>query len=285
MSGTVPWVAVVTLELLLTQPGTVWRQVPAARSRSMRTEKSPPASRVTEPLGGTIDDPLPADYERSGRKLPGPVLRAARPAEDDAPPGEAEMQDVVHRLDPATARLRDVIGPVERAAATNPVEPIEPTQLDDSPADERGDLNEADEENAVNEREESESTGGPSFPDSEEEAAPTVKTRSSEKVNVTKDPEIGSQEKSTKLAKNEPVVNESKKTVNREKSVVPSDTPKQSDHSSQPVGLLLGLFASLAANVFLLWTAASQRTRYRALVDRRFGRRVVDDDVEMKSPV
>jgi hypothetical protein len=32
--------------------------------------------------------------------------------------------------------------------------------------------------------------------------------------------------------------------------------------------LILGLFASLAANVFLLWTAASQRVRYRALVER-----------------
>ena len=37
-----------------------------------------------------------------------------------------------------------------------------------------------------------------------------------------------------------------------------------------PSGALVGLFASLGANVFLLWVAASQRHRFRALVREMF---------------
>ncbi|HEV3003869.1 MAG TPA: hypothetical protein VGX78_05380, partial [Pirellulales bacterium] len=139
MSGTVPWVAAIALELLVMQPRTVWRQVPAAKGSRPIGAKAPRAAHETGPLGGTIDDPLPADFERSGRKLPGPVLKAARPTDGEGPPSDDTLRDVVHSPDPATARLRDVVGPVQRATATKPAKPPRASKPGDSTEKEGGD--------------------------------------------------------------------------------------------------------------------------------------------------
>jgi hypothetical protein len=73
----------------------------------------------------------------------------------------------------------------------------------------------------------------------------------------------------------------SKPTRTKKKDSVPSGagkaatTPTASTTSDQrptrPSFMLLGLFASVGCNVFLLWIATGQRSRYRALARQAFG--------------
>jgi hypothetical protein len=185
---------------------------------------------------------------------------------------------VVHGPDPAAASLRDVIGPVQRATATKPVKPPRSSKPAESTGKEGGDAGTQGREDSndaplradATEPDDSEAATGPTFPETPDEPAPSRPERSArkaERAEETSDP--SAHEEAAELANNDSIEKNKKKASG--KPATRSDSPEKSEPSSQPVGLMIGLFASLAANVFLLWTAASQRVRYRSLVERGRG--------------
>jgi hypothetical protein len=267
MTGILPLVTATAVGLFAMQPRTVWRQggMPAGGAKSSRAAERA-APRAKQPLGGVIDDPLPRDFERSGRTLPGPVSRPASPIDGGA----------AKRREAATAGLRDVIPSVKRAAASKPVDSAKPRRLvppryeAEEPAEEAG----AEEPDGFNGPE---GPKGPSlgsanldtFPkEPEDQEQPQAKTKFTARPSDRK--------RSASLAKNETSekskdVKANKKAPARREPPSPSDRPQASGKASGvPNGALLGLFASLGTNVFLLWVAASQRHRYRALVRDMF---------------
>ncbi len=285
MTGILPLVTATAVGLFAMQPRTVWRQggLPAgAAKRSRAAERAAP--RATQPLGGVIDDPLPRDYNRSGRELPGPVQRPASPIDGGA----------AKRREGATAGLRDVIPTVKRAAASKPVEGAKPRRLAprryeaEEPAEEAGaketagrtgpeGFNAPDGPNGPDGFKQSDGPKGQSLgsarldtlpEQAEDQEQPQAKTEFTARPSDRK--------RSASLAKNETSeksknAKASKKAPARGEPPSPSDQPQASRKASGvPSGALVGLFASLGANVFLLWVAASQRHRYRALVRDMF---------------
>ncbi|HUY34176.1 MAG TPA: hypothetical protein VMV69_15620 [Pirellulales bacterium] len=261
MTGILPLVTATAVGLLAMQPRTVWRQGagPKSGAKSRQVAKGS-VSEAKGPVGGVIDDPLPADYEHSGRELPGPVLQTARPAGGGGGSRDARPRGAVRRADPATAALPDVIAPVKHAATSKPVE-------ETKPRDTRGD-----------EPSRSEPAAGAKEPDKPKEPSPSPK-KPPELAEKPKEQErtqapTNAKSKSSappSLAKNDKNETKNKKVSAHGEPASPSDRrPERAKTSAAPSGMLLGLFASLGANIFLLWVAASQRSRYRALVRETF---------------
>jgi len=266
MTGILPLVTATAVGLFAMQPRTVWRQggLPASGAKNRRAaERAAPAA--TQPVGGVIDDPLPRDYERSGRALPGPVLRPAGPADGGA----------VRRREPATAGLTDVIPTVRRAAASKPVESEKPRRIA-SPR-----RYEADEPVPEAGAAEPEEPTGPSLVSATSDEVPP-KSKKQERPQAKEHFPARSEERKTSLSGNKAEEKDKKngaqtsrtasKTTSK-KAPTRGEPPSPSDglsSSSKPAGVpsgaLVGLFASLGTNVFLLWVAASQRRRFRALV-------------------
>ncbi|HVC95084.1 MAG TPA: hypothetical protein VND64_15415 [Pirellulales bacterium] len=268
MTAILPLITATAVGLFAMQPRTVWRQggLPASGAKNRRAaERAAPAA--TQPVGGVIDDPLPRDYERSGRGLPGPVLRPAGPADGGA----------VRRRAPATAGLTDVIPPVRRAAANKPVESeksrrnVGPPRYEaDEPAPEADAT--VQEEPTEPDEPQGPSLGSASPRDHSDE--PEERERFQEKRRFR----ARSEQRKTSLSGNEAEEKDktngaqksettSKKAPTRGEPPSPSDGLSSSSKAAEvPSGALIGLFASLGTNVFLIWVAASQRRRFRALV-------------------
>jgi hypothetical protein len=294
MTGILPLVTATALAAFAAPPRTVWRQVEPARRSSVGGQAADEAG----PLGGTIDDPLPSDYQRSGRELPGPVLRPALPVEGDETAGDDTLPDVIQRGASRSAGLRDVIGPVKRAAATRPVKPEEP--LDKAKprnsSTERKSAEEPEPEpDAVEPDAQSpEDTTGPAFPQQSQSNPNGSTSKQSKRLASKKEeplpdeprvpPDSDNPDASEKLAmddKNEKGGKPGKHVSPRTDSTSDADALPQSSQASGPsAGTLVGLFASLGANVFLLWVATSQRSRYRALVRRTFDHDLTSDNAD-----
>ncbi len=177
-----------------------------------------------------IESPYPSNYEKAGIPLPGPIASPALLAQEKPqPPAEPP-------------RRREVSAPQESgpADAHSTSKPLVKPQLSQSRASE--------------------------FPPRHSSEIKPPKTREIEfpEVPVREEP-------AGKSAANKPAESAKESPAAAEEPESPSDPKPPAAESSigkHSPTTLVGLFASLGGNVFLVWVASGQRNRYRALLRR-----------------
>lgn len=189
-----------------------------------------------------IESPYPSNYKRAGIPLPGPLLVPPLLAQEQTKEADEKRNDIAITEPPP--------------AADDPVTPTENEKSEDAEAFAGNDAG------ASSVRPEIPTTVAP-------ENDPSAKLSMDEASQESRLPEI-SFTPPTKHAAAKPATNKPKADAAPEEAESPSDQapPAAQAPAKQNPLTLIGLFASLGGNVFLLWVTTGQRNRYRALLRR-----------------
>ena len=191
------------------------------------------AAALTMPL----ESPYPPDYEQAGIPLPGPVLNPPRLAQ------------------PALAK------------PSLPIDVKTPEAGDVAQAHKKTDASESHSAGKPPVDSHVESPAAPSV-----EAADKPSSDSGPLLSAQSSPQAPEKRRSAAQAKKaSPVAAQEPPAARDEEPASASDkTPPAAEQVNSPANstTLVGLFASLGGNVFLLWVASGQRSRYRALLRR-----------------
>ncbi len=187
-----------------------------------------------------IDSPYPSNYERSGIPLPGPILVPPLLAQETPQPLEEKQDQITITKPPAAApvfpaeneRGEDAEAYADNDSGASRVKPeiITAEAPEDDPAAK------------ISLNEPSQASEPPAVP-----FAPLTKHAAA---------------KPSTLKKSEKGTDETESPSDQEPPTAQAPAEKQNPLT------LIGLFASLGGNMFLLWVTTGQRSRYRALLRR-----------------